>query len=530
MLPTFVIGLREGLEAALIVGIVAAFLRQRGRSDLLRWVFVGVFSAIALCTAAGVTLDVVSRNLPQRQQEGLETVIGLVAVAMVTYMVVWMKRHSRELKGQLDQRAGAALAAGSGIALIAMAFLAVLREGLETVVFLLAAFNESGTGNSAAAGAVLGILTAVALGYAIYRGGVRLNLSKFFRATGVILVLVAAGLLVNALHTAHEAGWLDAGQQSTFDLSALVAPGTVRASLLTGMLGLQSQPVLIEVIGWLLYLIPVGLYVAWPPGRALSRGTVQRITLAGGCVSAVAALLLAVAAPAQPASNPTTTDGAVTARLVGEPTQRAIVVTQRQTPAEARTVREQVTLDTTRTGAGVSHGVPVSVYRATMASVIPGPATMSFTRLAALGGGRLPLGVISANGQPADGTSTAAVTRRSVEQATVWIAPDTGRVVDIRWSQRVSLVAHFSIGDTVIGDPRTGITSLSDRAAASAAAAARHDASTIDDRRLLQGLAWLLGIIAAALLSCAGWLILLGRRDRRTEVVPVSRTPVSTRR
>src|SRR5215471_3783709 len=146
MLPTFVIGLREGLEASLIVGIVAAFLRQRGRRDLLRWVFVGVSASVLLCVAVGVVLRVLSQNLPQRQQEGVETVIGAVAVAIVTYMVVWMRRHSRNLKGQLTAATESALVAGSAYALVAMAFLAVLREGFETVVFLLAAFNESTSG------------------------------------------------------------------------------------------------------------------------------------------------------------------------------------------------------------------------------------------------------------------------------------------------------------------------------------------------------------------------------------------------
>src|ERR1700722_16458356 len=102
MLPTFVIGLREGLEAALIVGIIAAFLKKQGRPDLLRWLFAGVAAAVLLCVAVGVGLDVVSRDLPQRRQEGLETVVGVLAVGMVTYMVIWMRRHSRELKGQLE--------------------------------------------------------------------------------------------------------------------------------------------------------------------------------------------------------------------------------------------------------------------------------------------------------------------------------------------------------------------------------------------------------------------------------------------
>src|SRR4051794_14706746 len=148
MLPTFVIGLREGLEAALIVGIIAAFLRKQGRRDLLRWVLVGVGVAVGLCLLVGIALEAYSRDLPQRQQEGLETVIGVLAVCMVTYMVIWMRRHSRELKGQLEGLAADALsgAAKAGRAMVLMAFLAVIREGFETVVFLLAAFNEAGSG------------------------------------------------------------------------------------------------------------------------------------------------------------------------------------------------------------------------------------------------------------------------------------------------------------------------------------------------------------------------------------------------
>src|ERR1700753_2218260 len=244
MLPTFVIGLREGLEAALIVGIVAAFLRQRGRLDLLRWALAGVAAAAVLCLGIGIVLEFISHDLPQKQQEGLETVIGGVAVLMVTYMVVWMRRNSRTLKAQLEGATDHALASGSGFALVLMAFLAVLREGLETVVFLIAAFNQSGSAALPATGAVLGIVLAVLIGWGIYRGGVKLNLSKFFRFTGIVLTFVAAGLVVSALHTAHEAGWLMFGQQSTVDLSALVSPGSVQAALLTGMLGIQPHPVL----------------------------------------------------------------------------------------------------------------------------------------------------------------------------------------------------------------------------------------------------------------------------------------------
>lgn len=531
MLPTFVIGLREGLEASLIVSIVAAFLRQRGRSDLLRWVFVGIFAAVALCTTAGVILDVISRNLPQRQQEGLETVIGLVAVAMVTYMVVWMKRHSRNLKGQLDHSAGLALAAGSGLALVAMAFLAVLREGLETVVFLLAAFNESGSGNSAAVGAVLGIVTAVALGYAIYRGGVRLNLSKFFRATGVVLVLVAAGLVVNALHTAHEAGWLNIGQQSTVDLSTVVRPGSVQSSLLTGMLGLQSQPVLIEVLGWLLYLVPVGLYVAWPPGKGLRRSTVRRLALVGGGASVVAAVALAFVVPARPVAHPLTVAGSATARVVAETPNGLVIRTDVETPAEATAHGATTTLTATAAGRALYRGIDADVYRATVRSTLPGSPTMTLTRLAALGGGRLPLGVVTANGSPVDDQLNVPVTRESLNRATVWVSGDTGRVLDVRWQQQVSLVADFSVGPSVVGSPASGAARFSTEDATNAVAAANQDSSTISDRRLVANLAIVLAVLGVALLLTWGGLGLQTSRERRrTPVVPPQRTPVGSSR
>src|SRR5450631_827237 len=144
MLPTFVIGLREGLEAALIVGIVAAFLAQQGRHDALRQVWLGTAAAVAICVAVGVGLEILSSDLPQRQQEQLETVVGLIAVGMVTYMIIWMRTHARDLRGDLEAATASALARGSSTALVTMAFLAVLREGFETAVFLLAAFRASG--------------------------------------------------------------------------------------------------------------------------------------------------------------------------------------------------------------------------------------------------------------------------------------------------------------------------------------------------------------------------------------------------
>jgi high-affinity iron transporter len=264
MIPTFVITLREGVEASLIVGIIAAFLVKEGRQDAMRQMWLGVAIAIALCTAVGVGLDLIGQQLPQQEQEGLETVIGVVAVAAVTYMIVWMRRHARSIKSTLEGEAASALAAGSTVALVGMAFLAVLREGFETSVFLLAAFQDATDTTAAGAGAVLGLLAAIAIGLGLYRGGVRINLTRFFRITGLVLVFVAAGLLASAAHTAHEAGWINSFQGQALDLTWLVQPGTISGSLLTGMLGLQPTPTQIEVAVYLLYAVPMALYVLWP--------------------------------------------------------------------------------------------------------------------------------------------------------------------------------------------------------------------------------------------------------------------------
>jgi high-affinity iron transporter len=252
MLPTFVIGLREGVEAALIVGIIAAFLCQdaRGR-EALRSMWIGVAAAVGLCVVAGVTLQLVDQDLPHREQEGLESVIAALAVGAVTFMIVWMRRHARTISKDLRASASGALAAGTTGALVAMAFFAVIREGLETVVFLLAAFQSASNATTAGLGATLGVAAAIAIGVGIYRGGVRLNLARFFGITGVVLVFVAAGLVASALHAAHDAGWLHAGQAQAVDLSWLVVPGTWTSSLLTGMLGLRPHPTVIELTGYL---------------------------------------------------------------------------------------------------------------------------------------------------------------------------------------------------------------------------------------------------------------------------------------
>jgi len=278
MIPTLVIGLREGLEASLIVGIIAAFLNQSGRRDALKQVWMGVSAAILLCLAVGTALFVVSRELPQRAQEGLETVVGVFALAMVTFMIFWMTRHARSMKRELEGATQDALANGSARALVAMAFLAVLREGFETAVFLIAVIQNSSSAGSATAGAFIGIGVAVILGYGIYRGGIHLNLGRFFKVTGLVLAIVAAGLAMTAVHTAFEAGWLTAGHGTALDLTWLVRPGTVVSSLVTGVLGIQPRPSYAEAIAWILYAVPIVTYVVWPRRRRPARAPQKQST------------------------------------------------------------------------------------------------------------------------------------------------------------------------------------------------------------------------------------------------------------
>ncbi len=272
MLPTFVIGLREGVEASLIVGIVAAFLVREGRRDALRSMWVGVGLAVALCLGVGVALGAVQQELAPKPREAFEGVLGLVAVVLVTSMIIWMRRHARTLRRGLEASARSALARGTTTGLVVMAFLAVLREGFETAVFLLAQFNAA-DGNAAvgAVGAVLGILAATVLGYAIYRGGVRVDLGRFFTVTGVVLVFIAAGLVVNAIGSLNEAGLVTVGRAEAFDLSWLVQPGTPAAALLTGLLGLPSYPIVVQVLAWFAYLVPMLAVVLWPSRRRPAR-------------------------------------------------------------------------------------------------------------------------------------------------------------------------------------------------------------------------------------------------------------------
>ncbi|MGJ7553506.1 iron uptake transporter permease EfeU [Variovorax sp. RB3P1] len=273
MLIPFLIMLREGIEAALIVGIVASYLKQSGRGALMPAVWVGVLLATALSLFAGAGLQLLAAEFPQKQQELFEGVVGLIAVVMLTSMVFWMRKAARSIKGELQASIDKALtrgADGQGWALIGMVFLAVAREGLESVFFLLAVFQQS-SGWEAPVGALAGIAVSVAIGWGLYSGGVRLDLRRFFRYTGLFILLVAAGLLAGVLRKLHEGGVWNHLQAVVFDMSETLPMDSPVGAVLSGLLGYQAAPVVGEVVVYLAFLAVALFFFLRPAPAATPR-------------------------------------------------------------------------------------------------------------------------------------------------------------------------------------------------------------------------------------------------------------------
>ena len=274
MLAPFLIMLREGIEAALIVGIIASYLSQTGRSGWMPTIWVGVLLAVALSLFVGAALQLVSAEFPQKAQELFEAIIGFVAVIILTSMVFWMRKASRAMGANLRQTIDNAFTGtGAAWALVGMAFFAVAREGLESVFFLLAIFQQS-TGPAAPLGALSGILVAIGFGVGIFFFGLRINLGRFFRWTGAFILFVAAGILAGALRALHEAGIWNALQGTVYDLSNTLPETSPVGTVLSGLFGYLDAPRQGEVLVYLAFLIVSFFYFLRPtqPARPASVG------------------------------------------------------------------------------------------------------------------------------------------------------------------------------------------------------------------------------------------------------------------
>ena len=255
-------GLREGVEAALIVSIILAYLAKTGNRQHFPKIFLGAGLAVALSVALGLVLWVTVGGFEEPYEQLFEALTMLLAAGVVTWMLFWMRRQSMSVKGELHAAVDRALDDGSATALAALAFVAVIREGIETSLFLVGQMASAQEGASwVAVGAVVGLGIAILIGVGFYQGSRRLNLATFFRYTGIVLVFIAAGLVSKATHELIEIGVVTFGQQPIFDLSGILPhdpdAGNVVGQFLRAMFGYTATPELTTFIVWLTYVVVV---------------------------------------------------------------------------------------------------------------------------------------------------------------------------------------------------------------------------------------------------------------------------------
>ncbi|WP_345148246.1 iron uptake transporter permease EfeU [Arthrobacter ginkgonis] len=256
MLGNFLIGLREGLEAALVVVLLLAYLRKTGRQRLIPRVWAGVGVAIAASLGAGALLTFGPRGLTFEAQEMIGGGLSIIAVGLMTWMVFWMTAAARKLGPELRERVDQS-AEGSAWGLFLVAALAVGREGLETALFIWAAARATGQTWQPLLGSLLGLAVAVVLGILIHRGALKINLRMFFAWTGAALIVVAGGVLAYGVHDLQEAGVLPGLHHLAFDVSAAVPPSGWPATLLKGVFNFTPATTWLQAIAWTAYVIPV---------------------------------------------------------------------------------------------------------------------------------------------------------------------------------------------------------------------------------------------------------------------------------
>lgn len=266
-------GLREGVEAALIVSIILAYLAKTGNQRHFGRIWIGTASAIAVSVAVGVVLFVTIGGFEAPAEQIFEGFAMLLAATVVTWMLFWMRRTSANIKGELHASVDRALVDGGIFGLAVLAFTAVIREGIETALFLMGQATAAGTeATSTLVGAVIGLAIAVAIGWGLYRGARVINLRTFFTWTGIGLIFIAAGLLSHGVHEFIEAGWITVGTGTAFDISGILphepeAGGLgVVGSILRALVGYSSTPEWITFIAWLGYMVTV-LYLYTRPVR-----------------------------------------------------------------------------------------------------------------------------------------------------------------------------------------------------------------------------------------------------------------------
>ncbi|MBA2614695.1 MAG: FTR1 family protein [Actinobacteria bacterium] len=263
---------REGLEASLIVGIVLAYLAKTDNRRHFNTIWLGTAAAVAVSAVTGAALFFTVGALEGRAEQIFEGVAMFSAVAVLTWMIFWMRKQAVGIKRELETRIQGAIATGSAVGLASVVFFAVLREGWETALFLFA-ISESSSPLVTTIGAIAGLVVSISLGVALYMGSRRLNLRQFFTVTGVLLIVFAAGLLAHGIHEFQEAGVLPMTIEHLWDTNGLVSEGSTLGEFLTTLIGYNGNPSLLEVAAWLTYVAAALAFflaplVAWRPRAA----------------------------------------------------------------------------------------------------------------------------------------------------------------------------------------------------------------------------------------------------------------------
>ncbi|GAY12639.1 ferrous iron transport permease EfeU [Pseudonocardia sp. N23] len=272
MLGNSLIGLREGLEAALVVSILVAFLVRTDRRSELPKVWLGVGIAVTVSVGVTLALTLTEQALTFQAQETLGGTLSIVAVAFVTWMIFWMRRNARALSSELQGKLEDALHIGP-VAVVVVAALAVGREGLETAVFFFSAAQAAGQTLQPLVGFLIGIAIAIALAYLIYRGAVTINLGRFFTVTGLLLVFVAAGILAYGVHDLQEAAILPGLDNLAFDVSAAIPADSWYGTLLKGIFNFSPQTTVLEATVWVAYVAVVLTLFLLPSRRRAAVAT-----------------------------------------------------------------------------------------------------------------------------------------------------------------------------------------------------------------------------------------------------------------
>lgn len=262
MLPSFLLSLREGIEAALIIGIVIGTLQKINRTDLVKTVWIGAACAAAVSLLAAIVLNKVGTSLEGEAEEIFEGFTMLVAAGVLTWMIFWMSRQARQLRSELESGVRRAVSLAGYGAIFLLAFTAVVREGIELALFLTAAAMTSSP-QAVMTGALLGLGTAILLGWSLFTSIVRLDLRRFFQVTGVLLVLFAAGLVAHGVHEFNELGWIPPIIEHIWDINLLLDENASFGQLLTALFGYNANPSLSEILAYIGYFVVILSGLRW---------------------------------------------------------------------------------------------------------------------------------------------------------------------------------------------------------------------------------------------------------------------------